>query len=94
VLAPTAAAGFPASSRPTWPGDLLARLSLLWRYFIFRFGKRRPVPVFIFLEKAWTVPPQLVPEELYCQFSEAFGELDPERLHRCNHEGDYGNQQF
>jgi hypothetical protein len=62
------------------------------RYLFFRPEKRWPVLFFIFLEKPWVVAPQLVPEELYCQVSEAFGELDPERLQRCDREGNYGNQ--
>ena len=91
---PAATAGLPAPSRPTWPGSLLARVSLLLRYFFCRFGKRWAVAFFIFLEKPWAIPPQLVPEELYCQVGKAFGELDPEWLQRRDREGNYGNQQF
>ena len=71
-------AGLPAPSRSAWPGGLLVPVCPLWRYFFCRFGKRWPVPFFLFLEKLRVVALQLVPEELYYQVSEAFAEFHPE----------------
>lgn len=91
---PTVTAGLPAPSRSAWPGGLLVPVSLLWRYFFCRFGKRWPVPFFLFLEKLRVVALQLVPEELYYQVSEAFAEFGPEGFQCGAQYEEDGGQQF